>query len=334
VLGVDADFDLTRDYYVDFREPNPVAPPRILGMPLLRMDGAARAPQSGEILVASGVADYVGVRPGAEATVELIYMGSNKPILRRLQGLRLIGTFSMVGPDQGRFDPFWRFSSRGHDVLTVRPPDSTGKTTLPIVLSRQTVQDFLSSVRQELAGAEKPPPSRTQLIVRASSIAAVPLAEKAVEGALRERGLAPSCDERVPDSFCSLLPQRNNFHAALEQQTKVGTGGAFFIALLLALLGIGTAGLQVQFVLRHWRSYGILQAVGFTPRQVLIGAGLRLAVVLLIGSTIATFASILLPGSSLLFAIGLAAVAAVAGAVPVLVWPLWRPAAELLRETA
>ena len=83
------------------------------------------------------------------------------------------------------------------------------------------------------------------------------------------------------------LPQRNNFRAALEQQRKVDTGGAFFIALLLVLLSVGTAGLQIQIVLRDWRDYGILQAVGFTPWQVLIGSGLRLAAVLVIGSTIA-----------------------------------------------
>ena len=55
------------------------------------------------------MADYVGVQPGAEATVELVYTGSGEPIVQRLEGLRLSGTFELVGPDEGRFAPFWRF---------------------------------------------------------------------------------------------------------------------------------------------------------------------------------------------------------------------------------
>ena len=73
VLGVDPNFDLARDYYVNFHEVNPKAPETVLGMPLLSTGGATRAPGPHEVLVASGVADYVGVQPGAEAIVELVY---------------------------------------------------------------------------------------------------------------------------------------------------------------------------------------------------------------------------------------------------------------------
>jgi len=109
VLGVDANFDLVRDYYVNFHDINPEAPERVLGVPLLTTAGAARAPNPREVLIASAVADYVGVQPGAEATVELVYTGSGEPIVQRLEGLRLSGTFELVGPDEGRFAPFWRF---------------------------------------------------------------------------------------------------------------------------------------------------------------------------------------------------------------------------------
>src|SRR5215469_15839214 len=39
VLGVDANFDLARDYYVDFRDVNPAAPDTVLGIPLLGSAG-------------------------------------------------------------------------------------------------------------------------------------------------------------------------------------------------------------------------------------------------------------------------------------------------------
>src|SRR5215831_13380594 len=120
VLGVDRSFELARDYYVDFHEINPLAPQIVLGMPLLVTTGEARPPGPQGVLVASGVADYVGVQPGAEAIVEIVYSGPGEPIIQRFDGLRLIGTFDMAGPDQGRFEPFWRFNAKGQDVLTVR----------------------------------------------------------------------------------------------------------------------------------------------------------------------------------------------------------------------
>jgi hypothetical protein len=335
ILGVDKDFDLVRDYYVDFHDVNRAAPHVVLGMPLLGIAGTARAPEPGEVLVPSGVAEYVGVHPGAKTIVELIYAGSEKPVVRRFES-RLIGTFDAVGPDQGRFDPFWRFNWHGHDVLTVRPPTGSGGTTLPIVVNERVMREFLSFVREELdkvdARAAALPP-RDQLVVRAISISAVPSAEAAVSRLLRERSLDSACDRR--ESFCIFLPERNNFRAALEQQAKVGTGGVFFIALLMGLLGIGTAGSQVQIVISRWRACGVLQALGFTPGQVLVYSGLQPAAVLGAGIATAAGAALLAPlisAPSLLLASGFAVLAAGAAGLPVLAWPLWRPVAELLRE--
>jgi hypothetical protein len=341
VLGVDPDFDLARDYYVNFHDINPQAPQIVLGMPLLTTEGAARAPSPREVLVASGVADYVGVQPGAEALVELVYTGDGEPIVQRFDGLHLIGTFDLAGPDQGRFDPFWRFNSRGHDVLTVRPETArTGPTSLPVVVNLQVVREFLASVRRELASRGVAParlPARDQLVVRAHSIGDVPAAEAPVEQLLAKHGLDQSCDGLSSRSFCLRLPERNNFRTALEEQKKVGTGGAFFLTLLLALVAIGTAGLQAQTVVTHWRDYGVLQAIGFTPRQILVYYGVQLVLVLTGGIAIAAFVSLLLPSwstVSLIVAAVLAAVAAGIAALPVLVWPLSRPATELLQDAA
>ena len=76
-------------------------------------------------------------------------------------------------------------------------------------------------------------------------IGKVPAAEAAVERLLQDRGLDPECDQQGQRSFCLRLPDRNNFRSALQEQNKVGSGGAFFVALLLILLAIGAAGLQV-----------------------------------------------------------------------------------------
>ena len=46
VLGVDPNFDVARDYYVNFHDVNPKAPETVLGMPLLTTGGATRAPGS------------------------------------------------------------------------------------------------------------------------------------------------------------------------------------------------------------------------------------------------------------------------------------------------
>jgi hypothetical protein len=153
----------------------------VLGMPLLLATGEARPPGPQEVLVPSGVADYVGVQPGAEAIVEFVYSGAGEPIIRRFDGLRLIGTFDMTGPDQGKFEPFWRFNAKGQDVLTVRAEAAhIGITSLPIVVNLELFRKFLSSLRDELARRGAAPaelPARDQLVVRASSIGDVPAAE-------------------------------------------------------------------------------------------------------------------------------------------------------------
>jgi hypothetical protein len=341
VLGVDLRFDLARDYYVDFHAINPQAPQIVLGMPLLVTAGEARPPGPQEVLVPSGVADYVGVQPGAEAIVEFVYTGAGEPIVRRFDGLRLIGTFDMAGPDQGRFEAFWRFNTKGQDVLTVRAEAArSGVTSLPIVVNVELFSDFLSFVRNELMHRGSPAailPPRNQFVVRANSIGDVPAAEAAVERELRDHGLGRQCDEQRERSFCLRLPERNNFRSALQEQNKVGSGGSFFIALLLILLAIGAAGLQVQTVLSRWRDYGILQAVGFTPGQVLAYYGLQFALVLSSGIAIAAIASVPLSSiseTSLIVAAVLAVLAACLASLPVLLWPVWRSPAELLRDAA
>jgi hypothetical protein len=64
----------------------------------------------------------------------------------------VIGTFDAVGPDEGRFAPFWRFAARGRDVLTVRRPDrgDEKKTTLPVVVNVSVLRDFMMGVQEEL----------------------------------------------------------------------------------------------------------------------------------------------------------------------------------------
>ena len=341
VLGVDQNFDLARDYYIDFHEVNSQAPQIVLGMPLLITAGEARPPGPEEVLVASGVTDYVGVQPGSEAIVEFVYNGAGEPIVERFDRLRLIGTFDMAGPDQGRFEPFWRFNAKGQDVLTVRAEAArTGITSLPIVLRLELFRKFLSSVRDELARRGAGPldlPARDQLVVRARSIGSVPAAEAAVERLLQGRGLDQECNQHHRPSFCLRLPERNNFRSALQEQNKVGSGGAFFVALLLILLAVGAAGLQVQTVVSRWRDYGILQAVGFTPGQVLVYYASQLTLVLTSGIVIAAIASLLLStisATSLIVAAGLATLAPGLASLPVLLWPVWRPAAEMLRDTA
>jgi ABC-type antimicrobial peptide transport system permease subunit len=67
------------------------------------------------------------------------------------------------------------------------------------------------------------------------------------------------------------------------------------VALLLALVAIGTAGLQVQTVLTRWHDYGVLQAVGFSPSQIVSYFALQLVFVLICGVALAALASVLLP---------------------------------------
>jgi hypothetical protein len=271
-LGVDRAFDPVRDYYVDYHDLNEGAPRKIFGIPLFWASGAARPPAHNEFMVASDVSDYVGVHPDAEATVDLIYTGATPAIVRRLERLRLVGTFDASGPDQGRFGPFWRLAVQGEEVLTVRRPDATEgvSTTTPILLNDDVVREFLAYVRTELA-ARHQVPNRSlipdQLVIRADSTEAVPAAQVAAKSVLEKRLGPEECNNA--GSFCLRLPERNNFETAQREQRKVGTGASYFLVLLLVLIAVGAAGLQVQAVLARWRDFGVLQALGFSPGQVL-----------------------------------------------------------------
>ncbi len=337
VLGVDRSFDPVRDYYVNFHDLNPNAPLAVLGAPLLATSGTVRPPERNEVVVASGITDYVGIRPGAEATIDLMYVDANPPIVRRFEGLRLIGTFELVGPDQGRFEPFWRLAARGREVLTVRRPDAPEgvATTLPILLNDDLVREFLGHVSQELEARGMTPPkslAANELVVRADSVGAVPSVEREVMSLFEQRGLKQDCGTATEAAFCLRLPERNNFQAALEEQKKLEEGGSFFIFLLLI------AGLQVQLVLARWREFGILQAVGFSPIQILLYSAIQFYAVLAVGTVAAAAVVIILPFaravSAFIFAAGIALVAASVAALPVLLWPLAQRPAQLLRVSA
>jgi hypothetical protein len=339
-LGVDRSFDPIRDYYVNFHDLNSNAPQTVLGAALLATSGAVRAPERNEIVAPSGVTDYVGVRPGVDATVDLIYLNANPPIVQRFEGLRLIGTFELVGPDQSRFEPFWRFAARGREVLTVRRPGAPeGLTTsLPVLLSDELMKEFLGHVRDELAArgttlAENL--TANEMVVRAHSVQAVPSMEAKVASLLEQRQLKQDCRAATEGTFCLRLPERNNFEAALKERKKFETGGSFFISLLLVLVAVGTAGLQVQLVLARWREFGILQAVGFSPGRILLYFAARLYIVLVAGIVAAAVAAAILPFeravSAFFLAAGMALAAASVAAFPVLLWPLVQRPAQLLR---
>jgi hypothetical protein len=343
VLGVDRAFDPARDYYVNFHDLNPNAPTAVFGAPLLATSGTVRAPDRNEVVVPSGVTDYVGVRPGAEATVDLTYVNTNPPIVRRYEKLGLLGTFDLVGPDQGRFEPFWRLAARGSEVLTVRRPDAPEgvATTLPILLNEQLLKEFIGFVGEQLAARGLPPPNEAvakELVVRARSIREVPSVQGEAISALNQRGLKQDCGAASEAGFCVRVPERNNFEAALQEQRKLETGGTFFILLLLVLVAAGAAGLQIQVVLARWRELGILQAVGFSPLKVLIYFAIRLYAVLAAGIVIAAVAVSILPfarnASTFGFATAVALVAASISALPVLLWPLAQAPAQLLRVSA
>jgi hypothetical protein len=341
VLGVDQSFDPARDYFVNFHDLNPNAPRAVLGAALLPTSGTVRPPERSEIVVPSGVTDYVGVRPGAEATVDLMYVNANPPIVRRFEKLRLIGTFDLVGPDQGRFEPFWRLAAQGSEVLTVRRPDAPEATTLPILLNDQVLKEFLGFVDEQLAARGLSPPKETaakELIVRANSVRAVPTVEGEATALLDHRGLKQDCGAASQAGFCLRVPERNNFVAALQEQKKLETGGSFFILLLLVLMAVGAAGLQIQLVLARWRELGIFQAVGFSPSKVLLYFATRLYSVLAAGTVIAAVAVSILPFarsvSTFVFAAGVSLVAATIAALPVLLWPIAQAPAQLLRVSA
>jgi len=268
---------------------------------------------------------------------------ANPPIVRRYDKLRLIGTFELVGPDQGRFEPFWRLAARGSEVLTVRRPNAPEgvATTLPILLNDQLLKEFLGYVEQQLAARGMPVPEKSaakELVVRANSVRAVPAVEGAATSLLDQRGLRQDCRADSEAAYCLRVPERNNFEAALEQQRKLETGGSFFMVLLLLLVAAGTAGLQIQLVLARWRELGILQALGFSPFRVLLYFAIRLYTVLAAAIVIAAFAVSVLPvarsASTFGFAAGAAVLAASIAALPALLWPLAQAPAQLLRVSA
>ena len=339
VLGVDPFFPLKTGYYVDFRWLNPSAPRAVLGIPLLLVAGDFRSPEVNEILLPSTVTDYVGVQPGAQATVELIYAGSDPPIVRRLDDLRLIGVFDIPGPDRGRIDPFWRLSYVDEPLLTVRGTGGTEATTVPVLLNMAIVQDFVRSVELQRPSSSTPLPARSQLVVSATAVANVPAAQKKVVSLLESQGfkLADEPNQPGAHSYRVLLPERNNFVSAQREQGKIGTGGTYFAGLLLILLAFGTGGLQVLATLTRWRDYGVLQAVGFSPGQILMVYGGRLLLVLTTAILFAGLAVLLsshLAGAREVFATAavLAVLATIAGSVPALLWPMRTRPAAMLKE--
>src|SRR5206468_1802389 len=104
-------------------------------------------------------------------------------------------------------------------------------------------------------------------------------------------------------------------------------GGRYFAALLLILLAFGTGGLQVLATLTRWRDYGVLQAIGFSPGQILMLYGGQLLLVLTSAILFAGVAVLLnsrLVHSREAFATAtaLAVLATFAGSVPALLWPM------------
>ena len=344
VLGVTDKFDPGRDYYESIGTTTADQQRGPLGIPLLVTDGIARGPASGEVLVPAVVAEYVGVRLDARATLELIHVDSSgPPIVRRYENLRVIGTFDAVGPDEGRFAPFWRFAARGRDVLTVRRPGRGDemKTTLPVVVNVSLLRDFMTYVREELKApgrARAPMQNRSHMVIRTGRVVSVTSAEQAVQQLLGERGLLDDCWTTQTRSFCLRLPERNNFRAALHEQTTFVTGAGFFTSLLLSLVATGSAGLQLQTVIRRGHEHAVLEALGFAPLQLLVYFCLRLLLIFGIGVAVAGIVSLTLPAmfigsiASFATASGLLIAASLGVTVPVLFWALRGPPGERIQE--
>jgi hypothetical protein len=341
VLGVEPSFRLRSGYYVDFRWLNSNAPRTLIGIPLLPTTGEFRAPQADEILLPLTVTDYVGVQPGARATVELAYAKSNPPIVCQLDDLKLVGTFDAVGPDRERIDPFWRLSYVAQPLLTARGSGGTEVTTLPVILNAAVVQDFLHAVQSQIGPQKRSSTAaltRGQLVVKATSVANVSAAQNAVVSVLQKQGLkAGSAEDSDAQTLRVLVPERNNFVSAQREQHKIGAGASYFAALLLCLLAFTASGLQTQATLARWRDYGVLQAFGFSPGQILIlyGGQLLLVVagaILLAGLTV--LLSPYLAGSRDTFTTAalVTILATLAGVVPALAWPMRVRPAEMLKE--
>ena len=339
VLGVGPFFKPKTGYYVDFRWLNPSAPQAALGIPLLPAAGEFRSPQANEMLLPTTVTDYVGVQPGAQATVELVYANSNPPIVRRLDNLRLIGTFDIAGPDRGWIDPFWQLSYLGEPLLTARGMGGTEPTTVPMILNMAVVQEFLRSAESQRHSSSTALPARSQLVVSASSVSSVPAVQRKVLSLLETKGLKPAGEADQPGAhmYRVLVPERNNFISAQREQRKIGTGGTYFAGLLLILLAFGTGGLQVLATLTRWRDYGVLQAVGFSPGQILMVYGGQLLLVLtsaILFAGLAVLLSSRLAHSREAFATAtiLAVLASIVGSVPALLWPMRTSPVAMLKE--
>jgi hypothetical protein len=339
VLGVGPFFSPKTGYYVDFRWLNPSAPRSVLGIPLLPAAGEFRSPQAGEMLLPTTVTDYVGVQPGAQATVELVYANANPPIVRRLDNVRLIGTFDIAGPDKGRIDPFWQLSYVGESLPTARGPGGTEATTVPVILNLDVVREFLRDAESQRGSSYTTLPARSQLVVLATSVSGVPAAQREIVSLLETRGFKPAAGAGQPDArtYRVLVPERNNFINAQREQRKIGTGGAYFAGLLLGLLAFGTGGLQVLATLTRWRDYGVLQAVGFSPSQITVVYGGQLLLVLtgaIFFAGFAVFFNSRLAQAREVFATaaGLAVLVTIAGSVPALLWPMRTRPAAMLKE--
>ncbi|HYZ38197.1 MAG TPA: hypothetical protein VE673_16005, partial [Pseudonocardiaceae bacterium] len=328
-------------YFVNFHDLNPVAPDAALGFPLLPGAGNT-VPGHGEMLIDSAVASYIGVAPGTTGSVDLIYPGIQPPIVHHLDNIRLAGTFHAIGPDQGRVDGFWGLALQGaspsNNVLLVRQPGTgAAVSTVPVILDAATVHFFEDEIRAQLTQRGQQIPAaweQTRMVIHASSLAAVPRAQRAVAALLAGGGLAGA----RPVSWRLLVPEQNNYLAAQREQTKIGHGAMLFLGLLVVLVAAGAAGLAIRVVLGRWRQYGILQAIGFTPGAVVAVLGIQLVVVLGGAIGLAGLASAVFPGQvsgmALLWAAGLCVAATALGALPALVWPLRYGPAAALRETA
>jgi hypothetical protein len=339
VMGVDPLFKAHSHYYVDFRWLNPSAPRAALGIPLLPASGEFRCPQVDEILLPSTITDYVGVQPGAKAIVELVDVNSDPPIVHRLENVRLIGTFDIAGPDRGRIDPFWQLAYAGESILTVRGTGGTESTTVPAILNVATVQNFLRSAESQHQSSPSAIRARNQLVISATSVASVAVAQSKVVALLETEGFRPAGEigEPAAQTYRVLIPERNNFISAEKEQRKIGTGGFYFAELLLILLAFATGGLQVLATLTRWRDYGVLQAVGFSPGQILMIYGGQLLLVLtgaILAAALAFLLSPALATSREMFATAtvLAIAATLAGSVPSLLWPMRTLPAVMLKE--
>jgi len=108
--------------------------------------------------------------------------------------------------------------------------------------------------------------------------------------------------------------------------------------LLLSLVATGSAGLQLQTVIRRGHEHAVLEALGFAPLQLLVYFCLRLLLIFGIGVAVAGIVSLTLPAmfigsiASFATASGLLIAASLGVTVPVLFWALRGPPGERIQE--